>query len=308
MHGPPSAPTHQLQHALYQSIPSRPISDRWDYPSDGSAELTGGTADRATNIYFMSQYQYQISLNAVSMADNELGLLLPRSGRIWFNARLFSDVPRGRELATRDVWWRVIDASPAIRFLLGWSISLYRIARFQGIAPPQLPGWSRQLYFSPTMSDYSKGCIQLWSDVICDVTELFVPRARVWRQLKAVMPTDTGDSRWGMRRVRSDQNVEALLRYLADQNNCPVTLVHRSLDGNPPISTFEEYVGFTEAILYDMPRLQMQRTIAMRNRTLTRDHVGSGPLVPRVAELESKPELSEMPDPRQRAAFWQLHL
>ncbi|MGO8948553.1 MAG: hypothetical protein ACLQUY_13010 [Ktedonobacterales bacterium] len=306
--GAPEVPTPDIQEALYQSVRSQPIFPRKESLGSDGVDPAAAGADCPTNIYFIAQYQYQISLSAVPMADHELGMLLPRSGRIWFNARLFSDVPRGRELATRDVWWRVIDASQAIRFLLGWSISLYRTARFQGVVHRRLPDWTHLLYFSPTMPDYAKRSVRLWSDVICDVTNLFAPRARVRRQLQAAVPISASDLRVGSRRVGSDQNVDLVLRFLADQNNCPAALIQRSLDGNPPIDSLEEYLEFTEAVMRDIPRLQMQRTIAMRNSRQIDQRVDSGPLEPALAQAGFGSRLSGIPDPRWNAAFWKLHL
>jgi hypothetical protein len=302
-------PTEHMQQALYHSVRSRPLFDALSGQVDDSTDLDGGRQDRPSNIYFMAQYLYQISISAVPMADHELGVLLPRSGRILFNARLFSEVPRGRELATRDVWWRVIDASPAVRFLLGWCVSLYRTAHFQGVSHEHLPGWSRVLYFSPAIPDTARKCVPLWSDVICDVTELFAPQARIRRQLKALMPilhppTEMAAHVLGIRRTQSEQYKEDQIRYLADQNNCPSPLIQRSLDGNPPITSLAEYVAFTEAIVYDSPRLQMQRTIAMRNHAQLHQGAASSPL----PEGDPRTGLSIMADPRLRVSFWQLHL
>jgi hypothetical protein len=299
-----------MQRALYRSVRSRPLLDDWGSPGEDSAEHTDSTPERPTNIYYIAQYLYQISIHALPMADHELGLLLPRSGRILFNAKLFGDVPRGRELATRDAWWRVVDASPAIRFLLGWAVSFYRTSRFAGVVHEQLPGWSRMLYFTPLLPDAARESVPLWSDVVCEVTELFAPNSRIQRQLQAVIPEARNASpRAGRGRNRREQGMDAVLRYLADQNNCPVALVRRSLDGNKPISTFDEYVEFTEALLDDIPRLQMQRTVAVRNYfpQSRRDDTCSPP--------ESRPiasdlsfGLSVMPDPRRMETFWQLHL
>jgi hypothetical protein len=306
-HGFPAVPPHQLQQALYQSVSSRPKPVQGE-PARLSPAAPAGSADGSTNIYYLATYQYQITLSAVSMGDHELGLLLPRSGRIWLNSRLFNDVPRGRELATRDVWWRVIDASPAVRFLLAWSISLYRIARFPGVAHERLPNWTHVLCFSPTVRDFSRRSIQLQSDVLCDLTELCAPRARVSRQLQAVLSVSRGRQCAGRvsrhtGRVRQD---DELLRYLADQNNCPATLIQRSLDGNRPLTTFEDYVDFTESILRDIPRLQMQRTLAMRHKPQVQGQVHARPLDE--SDSVDLSGLSQMPDPRRHAAFWKLHL
>jgi hypothetical protein len=307
--GAVNSPTDHMQEALYQSVRSRPLFDGWSGQVDDPADLAGGRQERPSNVYFMAQYLYQISISAVPMADHELGVLLPRSGRILFNARLFSEVPRGRELATRDVWWRVIDASPAVRFLLGWCVSLYRTAHFQGVSREHLPDWSRMLYFSPTIPDTARKCVPLWSDVICDVTELFAPQARLRRQLQAMMPVlrpqaETTAGTAGVRAKESEQQREEQVRYLADQNNCPAPLVQRSLDGNPPITSVAEYIAFTEAMMYDNPRLQMQRTIAMRNHAqLYQGGVGAN--TPAGAPRTG---LSIMADPRRQVSFWQLHL
>jgi hypothetical protein len=306
-HGFPAVPPHQLQQALYLSVSSRPESAQVE-PAHLSFTAPAGNLDESTNIYYLATYQYQITLSAVSMGDHELGLLLPRSGRIWLNSRLFNDVPRGRELATRDAWWRVIDASPSVRFLLAWSISLYRIARFQGVAHEHLPNWRRVLCFSPTVRDFSRRSVELQSDVLCDLTELCAPKARVFRQLQAILPVSGGRqlAGWFSRqsgRVRQD---DELLRYLADQNNCPATLIRRSLDGNRPLTTFEDYVDFTESILRDIPRLQMQRTVAMRHKPQVQGRAHAGPLdEPDSVDFNG---LSQMPDPRRHAAFWKLHL
>jgi hypothetical protein len=306
-HSFPAVAPYQLQQALYQSVSSRPRAAAVE-PAHLSPAAPTGTADESTNIYYLATYQYQIMLSAVSMSDHELGLLLPRSGRIWLNARLFSDVPRGRELATRDVWWRVIDTSPAVRFLLAWSISLYRIALFQGVAHEHLPNWTRVLCFSPTSRDFSRRSVQLQSDVLCDLTELCAPRSRVSRQLQAVLRVSSSRQFAGRvsrqtGRVRQD---DELLRYLAEQNNCPATLIQRSLAGNRPLTTFEDYVDFTESILRDIPRLQMQRTVAMRHKPQVQGRVNARPLdEPGSVDFSG---LSQMPDPRRHAAFWKLHL
>ncbi len=289
-------PTHQLKHALYQSVSSRPIAEQWGNLGSDEPDPTGAAADRPTNIYFLLHYRYQVSLSAVPMADHELGLLLPRSGHVWLNARLFSDVPRGRELATRDVWWRAIDISPAVRFLLGWCVSLYRTAHLQGVAHERLPGWSRRFYFSPQMQDTSKERVQLWSDIVCNLTELFAPESRIWRQLQAIAPIRAGDRHWRLQLAHAHQNLEDMLRILESQNNCPATLIQRTLDGNQPITSLDDYVDFTESILHDIPLLQMQRLMAIR-----------------AVAGQPRPQASPawgagMPDPRRRAAFWQLHL
>ncbi|PWT77895.1 MAG: hypothetical protein C5B60_01985 [Chloroflexi bacterium] len=305
-------PARQLPEALYQSVSSRPRPVQGagppDEPPERSPVSSAGSVDGPTNIYYLAEYQYQVTLTAVSMGDHELGLLLPRSGRIWLNSRLFNDVPRGRELATRDAWWRVIDASLAVRFLLGWSICLYRIARFQGVAHEQLPNWTRMLCFSPAVSDSSRISIQLQSDVLCDLTELYAPRARISRQMQAVLLISSGQQAAGRvsRQAGEVRQDDVLLRYLADQNNCPATLIQRSLGGNRPLTTFEDYVDFTESILRDIPRLQMQRTVAMRHNPP--EHGGqmnSEPLEPGHGDYSG---LSQMPDPRRQAAFWKLHL
>ncbi len=237
-------------------------------------------SDSPTNVYFIAQYQYQMSVNAVPMADNELGVFLPRSGRLWFNARLFSDVPSGLELATRDVWWRVIDASPAVRFLLGWSLSLCRSDRFHQGAAGMLPDSMHVLHFNPSVPDSSPSLVSLWSDVICDVTNLFAPSARLQRHLQGAAPVFANQSHPGAQGMASGRDVGLLLRFLADRNNCPATIIRRSLTGNAPIYTLEDYLEFTEDVLRDIPRLQMQRTIAMQHAKQT----------------------------EQRASVWKLHL
>jgi hypothetical protein len=97
-----------------------------------------------------------------------------------------------------------------------------------------------------------------------------------------------------------------LLRYLAEQNNCPATLIQRSLAGNRPLTTFEDYVDFTESILRDIPRLQMQRTVSMRHKPQVQGRVNARLLdEPGSVDFSG---LSQMPDPRRHAAFWKLHL
>jgi hypothetical protein len=311
-HSFPAVPPLRLQHALYQSVSSRPTSVQGARPADRpdhcSHAVRAGSVDGPTNIHYLAIYQYQITLSAVSMGDHELGSLLPRAGRIWLNSRLFNEIPRGRELATRDAWWRVIDTSPAVRFLLAWSISFYRIARFQGVAHERLPNWTRVLCFRPTGRDFSRRSVQLQSDVLCDLTELFAPRARIARQLEAILPDSRGQQSagWVSRQTGRILQDGELLRYLADQNNCPATLVQRSLDGNRPLLTFEDYVDFTESILRDIPRLQMQRTVAMRHKSPVQRRVPPGPLdEPVSVDFNGR---SQMPDPRRHAAFWKLHL
>jgi hypothetical protein len=277
--------------------------------TDDDLDAAGGDHDAPTNVYYLAQYMYQVSINAVTMADHELGLLLPRSGRIWFNAQLFTDVPRGRELAQRDAWWRVVDASGAVRFLLGWCIALYRTARFRNVAHDQLPGWSRILYFSPTMPDCSKARVQLWSDVVQDVTTLFAPPARIWRQIQVHAAMRPGERRWQARLAIAGRHVDEVLHFLADRNNCPATLIRRSLDGNPAITSYDDYLRFTESILEDIPRLRMQRMIAMQNKQAGTSRQNSGGhLMARLPAVLKGQWLSEMDDPRQDTSFWQLHL
>jgi hypothetical protein len=143
--------------------------------------------------------------------------------------------------------------------------------------------------------------------VLCDLTELFAPRARLSRQLQVVLPLSKGHQIAGRVNQRSGRvwQDDELLRYLADQNNCPATFIRRSLGGNRPLTSFEEYVDFTESILRDIPRLQVQRTIAMRHKPPVQGRVNTGPLEPGSIDFSG---LSQMPDPRGQAAFWKLHL
>ncbi len=272
--------------------------------------------DGPTNIYYLAHYTYQLSINAVTMSDHELGLLLPRSGCIWFNARIFTDVPHGHELAQRDAWWRAIDASPAVRFLLGWCVCIYRTAQFHHIARDQMPGWSRILYFSPPLADCSRVRVQFWSNVIQDVTNLFVPGPRVWRQIQAFTAFQPGDRYWQSRLVLANYKVADVLQYLADRNSCPSVLVERALDGNPPIDSYEEYQRFSEALLESLPRLSMQRVVAMQRaiapgRDPEQQSAGAdansnrGGRLPAILRGQWFPEMA---DPRQDVHFWQLHL
>ncbi len=276
---------------------------------DDELEMAGGSIDGPTNVYYLAQYQYQVSIGAVTMADHELAVLLPRSGHIWFNAKLFSDVPRGRELAQCDVWWRAIDASPAVRFLLGWCVGLYRTARFRDVAHEQLPGWSRLLYFSPTQPEVTQTRIRLWSDVIQDVTMLFAPTARIWQQVRSFAPIRAGDHQWQAQLVLANHRVEDVLHYLADRNNCPATLIRRSLDGNPPVTSYDEYLQFTETLLGDLPRLRMQRMLAVQKTATTQEQQSSGRHF--MARLPGKlkgQRPSEIQDPRQETNLWHLYL
>ena len=278
---------------------------------DDELDMAGGDQDAPTNIYYLAQYMYQISVNAVTMADHELGLLLPRSGRIWFNSHLFTEVPRGRELQQRDAWWRVIDASPSVRFLLGWCVGLYRTARFRNVAHEQLPGWSRVLYFSPTIPDCSRARVKLWSDVVQDVTTLFAPPNRVWNQIQMFTTIRPGDRHWHARLAVAKLSAnDDVLPFLGDRNNCPPTLIRRSLDGNPPLRTYEEYLEFTESIMKDLPRLKMQRTVAMRSKIGAGDQKQSSGdhIFARLTGSHKGRWLSDMDDPRQDPSFWQLHL
>lgn len=269
-----------------------------------------------TNVYYLAQYNCQLSLSAVTMADHEVGLLLPRSGRIWINTNLFSAVPRGRELVQRDAWWRVIDSSPAVRFLVAWCVSLYRAAQFDAVPRDQLPGWSRVMQFSPALPDCSRMRVQFWSDCVQQVTDLLVPSARVWRQMLPFAAIRPGDRHWQARLALAQHRVQDVVKYLADQNSCPSILVQRALDGNEPLSSYEEYQAFTEAVLEDLPRLRMQRVIAMQ--TVAPEASAEplrpllpAPLLPRLASLPSRIRghwNAEIDDPRAAATFWSLHL
>lgn|GEM_PF-2580771 len=276
---------------------------------DDEVEYAGGSADGPTNVYYLAQYMYQVSINAVTMADHELGLLLPRSGRIWFNAALFNDIPRGRELAQRDAWWRVVDASTSVRFLLGWAVGLYRIARFRNVPHEQLPGWTRMMYFSPPLPECSRARLQLWSDVAQDVTTLFAPPQRIWRQIQRFTPMRAGERRWRAKLALANHSVNEVMSFLADRNNCPATLIQRSLDGNQSIGSYDEYLQFTEAILDDLPRLKMQRVIAMQNRGDRASTQNSGGhIMGKIPAMFRGYWASELEDPRQQVSFWRLHL
>jgi hypothetical protein len=267
-----------------------------------------------TNVYYLAQYIYQLSITAVAMDEHELGLLLPRSGRVWFNVRLFNGPPRGRDLAHRDAWWRVVDASPAVRFLLGWCVSVYRVAQFDRFPQSALPGRARALYFSSPIDEPSQLRMQFWSDIARDVTELFAPASRVWRQLQAFTPMSEGDRRWEARLTLAGYNPEETVSYLADQNNCPASLIRRALTGNQPLGSYDDYLRFTEDILNDLPRLRMQRVIAMQHAGISPTRIGSS------AQDGSQPRLRRIhlsrqslwppsiEDPRQEVLFWQLHL
>lgn len=280
-----------------------------------SVEAPAEDPDGPTNIYYLAHYTYQLSISAVSMSDHELGLLLPRSGRIWFNARIFTDVPHGHEFAQRDAWWRAIDASPAVRFLLGWSVCIYRTAQFHHIARDQMPGWSRILYFSPPLAECSRVRVQFWSNVIQDVTNLFVPAPRVWRQIQTFTTFQPGDRYWQSRLALAGHKVSDAVQYLADRNSCPPILIERALDGNPPIESYEEYQRFSEALLEGLPRLSMQRVIAMQRATSgsvqQQQHGAGEPASQRGGRLQTLLRdqwFPEMADPRQDIHFWQLHL
>lgn len=270
-------------------------------------------ADAPTNIYYLAQYVYQLSLTAASMDDQELGLLLPRSGRVWFNVKLFNDAPNGRDLAQRDAWWRVVDASPAVRFLLGWCVAVYRTAQFDRAPRETLPGRGRVMYFSPPESAPSALRIQFWSDIARDVTEMFAPSARIWRQLQAFTPMQIGEPRWAARLTYAGHDPDETLTYLADRNNCAISLIRRALQGNPAFSTYNDYRRFTEVILNDLPRLRMQRVIAMQSAGFAPANVSSRereqtPL--RGARATGAPNrwAATMEDPRQNIHFWQLHI
>lgn len=279
---------------------------RDDAPA-GMAEVD--STDAPTNVYFLARYTYEIAVSPVTMADHELGLMLPRSGRIWFNARLFADVPSGRDVSARDAWWRVVDTSPVVRFLLGWCLSVYGVARFRGAQHEQLPGWSRLLHFSPTLPECSNARAQLWGDVIQEVTNLFAPPARVWRQLQMFAPIRTGDHRWHTRLALANYRVEDVLAALAERNNCPATLIRRTLDGNGRISTYADYLEFAAAIMEDLPVLKLQRSLAMRlKEQLAESMPQAQGLLARLPAALRPQWISEMEDPRYTVAFWQLHL
>lgn len=300
-----AAQTHA--NALRQALTNMgadPLAERVMHEPDAA------THDGPTNIYLLAQYKYQLSISAVTMADHELGLLLPRSGRTWFNAKLFSDVPHGHELAQRDAWWRVVDTSPAVRFLLGWCISIFRVARFHQVPRDQLPGWSRILHFSPMVPDASRMRLQFWSDVVQDVTGVFCPQGRIWRQIQAFTPINEGDPRWQARLALVHLNVGDVLHFLADRGNCPSVLVRRALDGNPPIESYEDYRQFTEALIDDLPRLKLQRTIAMRHdeHEKQRPQQQEQTFASRLPSMLRSHWTHDIPDPRQDPSFWQLHL
>ncbi len=270
-------------------------------------------ADAPTNIYQLAQYTYQLSVTAAAMDDHELGLLLPRSGRIWFNIKLFNDPPSGRALAQRDAWWRVIDASPAVRFLLGWCVAVYRTAQFDRAPRQSLPGRGRVLYFSQPETAPTAMRLQFWSDIARDVTEMFAPAARIWRQIQSFAQIPTGERRWAARLTMAGYSPDETLAYLADRNNCAASLIRRTLAGNPALNSYADYQRFTEDLLADLPRLRMQRIIAMQRAGFT-------PASQRAADREQTPPrghpanlmrnrwAAAMPDPRQDVHFWQLHL
>jgi len=269
--------------------------------------------DAPTNVYSLAQYVYQLSVTAAAMDDYELGLLLPRSGRIWFNVKLFNDPPNGRALAQPDAWWRVIDASPAVRFLLGWCVAVFRTARFDRAPRESLPGRGRVLYFSQPETAPTALRLQFWSDIARDVTEMFAPSARIWRQIQTFTPMAVGERRWAARLTMAGYSPDETLAYLADRNNCAASLIRRTLAGNPPLSTYVDYQQFTEGLLEDLPRLRMQRAMAMQRAGFT-------PASQRAAERDHAPThgsplnlmrnrwAAAMPDPRQDVHFWQLHL
>jgi len=296
--------------AALRGQPGYPAADSPVEADSGGLDAPGPSADAPTNVYYLARYTYQISINAVTMADHELGLLLPRSGRVWFNAKLFTgDVPSGRELAQRDAWWRVVDTSPAVRFLLGWCLSLYKVARFRGAPREQLPGWSRMLHFSPVLAECSKSRVQLWSDVIQETTALFAPPERVWRQLQMFGPIRMGDPRWHTRLALANHRVDDVLQVLADRNTCPPTLIRRMLDGNPPIGSYDEYLRFAEALCDDLPVLKLQRSLTLTLKANALDAAGPAQRV--LAHLPGalRPQwISQMEDPRHTHSFWHLHL
>lgn len=298
----------QQAHALRQALRTSEGSESAQrFTRDAELAETDGP----TNVYYLAQYIYQLSVTAVSMSEHELGLLLPRSGRLWFNAKLFSDVPRGRELAQRDAWWRVIDSSPAVRFLLGWCISIYHTAQFHQMQRADLPGWSRVLYFSPTLPECSRVRVQFWSDVVQDATALFAPAPRIWRQMQAFRQMQPGERRWQALLAMADIRVQDVLNFLGDRNNCPVVLVQRALDGNPPINSYAEYLRFTEAVLEDLPRLRMQRLLAMEAANASKTQREPPPLNAAPSRLPALLRGRWAPqndDPRQQLSFWQLHL
>ncbi len=275
----------------------------------------GESSDGPTNIYYLAQYTYQLSTSAVTMGEHELALLLPRTGRIWVNGKLFTAVPRGRELMQRDAWWRVIDSSPAVRFLVGWCVSVFATAQFDAVPREQLPGWSRVMQFSPALPDCSRLRVKFWSDCVQQLTDLFAPSPRIWRQLQSFTPVRAGDPHWQARLALAGHRVQDVVHFLADRNSCPAVLIQRQLDGNEPLSSYEEYLAFTEEVLEDLPRLRMQRVVAMQAAAALREppkQTPGGNLMPRIAA--ALPSMlrghwgSEIEDPRQEIRFWSMHL
>lgn len=201
------------------------------------------------------------------------------------------------------------NSSPAVRFLLGWCVSIYRTAQFHQIPRDQLPGWSRILYFSPALAETTRLRIQFWSDVAKDVVALFAPATRVWRQIQSYAAMRPGEHRWQAKLAVAGHNVGDVVRYLGDRNGCPPVVVARALSGNHTMSSFAEYRQFTEELLEEIPRLAMQRRIAMQ-QSLSPD--ASPPPEPpplaRIGAMLLGRWSTTMPDPRQQTDFWQLYL
>jgi len=145
----------------------------------------------------------------------------------------------------------------------------------------------------------------MWSDVIQDVTTLFAPPARIWKQIQMFTPMRSGERRWEARIVLAGGNVDEVVRILADRNNCPPTLIRRTLNGNLPIESYADYLAFTESLVADLPRLSLQRMIAMRGNEPPPENQASGGHVLR--NLHGHWPI-ELPDPRNNPAFYQLHL
>jgi hypothetical protein len=262
--------------------------------------------DAPTNVFALAQYRYQLTVSTIAMADYELAVLLPRSGHIWFNTPLFKKIPRGREGAQRDAWLHAIDTSGAVRFLLAWSLALYSTAHFRGVPHEDLPGWSRVIAFGPRLAECPKSRLDHWSDVLQEVTRLLAPPARVWRQLQVYAPVSAGDRRWQLTLAKHNRNVEDVVSILADRNQCPATLIRRSLDGNGRLGSYPEYLRFTEMLLQDLPQLRSQRFLASHGRD---DEEARGmPVVGRLFGGQQGRLRAAMDDPRSAPDFWQLHL
>lgn len=267
-------------------------------------DLMATENDSPTNVFDLALYRYQLSISAISMADAELAVLLPRSGHIWFNASLFKRAPRGRETAQHDAWLHAVDTSGEIRFLLAWSLALYSTAHFRGVPHEDLPGWSRMIAYGPRLADCPRNRLEHWSDVTQEVTRLLAPPPRIWRQLQRHATIRMGDPQWRVALAKRDRVVEDIVGILADRNLCPATIIRRTLDGNPRFNSYAEYLAFTEALRTDLPQLRSQRFLAIYGR----DGEERNTPPPKGQGRARSRGRSGMDDPRQAADFWQLHL